>query len=67
MEHMRAATGDVADDLLAHLQAHDVPILVCAPCAKARFIKEEELEDCCKLAPATELIRLACDSAVISL
>lgn len=67
MEHMRAATGDVADDLLAHLQAHNVPILVCAPCAKARFVKAEDLEDCCKLAPATELIRLACDSAVISL
>ena len=26
--HVRAATGDVADDLLAFLQAHEVPILV---------------------------------------
>ena len=29
--HVRAATGDVADDLLAYLQAHEVPILVCTP------------------------------------
>ena len=41
--HVRAATGDVADDLLAYLQAHEVPILVCTPCAKARQIKEEDL------------------------
>lgn len=67
MEHIRAATGDVADDLLAHLQAHDVPILVCTPCAKARFIKEEELAEGFKLALATELIELSCNSAVISL
>ncbi len=67
MAHMKAATGDVADDLLAHLQAHDVPILVCTPCAKARFIQEDDLEESCKLATAMELIRLSCDAAVISL
>ncbi len=67
MENIKAATGDVADDLLAHLQAHEVPILVCTPCAKARFIKEEELAEGFRLAAATELIELSCKSTVISL
>lgn len=67
MENIKAATGDVADDLLTHLQAHEVPILVCTPCAKARFIKEEDLAEGFRLALATELIELSCNSAVISL
>jgi len=67
LDHVRAATGDVADDLLTYLQAHDVPILVCTPCAKARRIEPEDLIDSAKMAPATELIRLSCESAVISL
>jgi len=67
MEHMKAATGDIADDLLAHLQAHEVPILVCTPCANARFIKEEDLEESCRLAPATELFELSENATVISL
>lgn len=65
--HVRAATGDVADDLLTYLQAHEVPILVCTPCAKARKIDESELIDGARMAPASEMIHLACDSAVISL
>ena len=65
--HVRAATGDIADDLLAHLQAHGVPILVCTPCANARRVKEDELIDGARMAPASELIQLACDAAVISL
>lgn len=65
--HLRAATGDVADDLIAYLQAHEVPILVCTPCARARRISEEELIEGARMAPATELIHAACDAAVISL
>lgn len=67
IKHMRAATGDVADDLLTYLQAYEVPILVCTPCAEARKIKKEDLIESARMAPATELIQLACDSAVISL
>lgn len=67
IEHVRAATGDVADDLLTYLQAHEVPILVCTPCAKARKITEEDLIEGARMAPASEMINLACDSAVISL
>jgi len=65
--HVRAATGDIADDMLAHLQAHEVPILVCTPCANARKISEDELIEGARMAPATELIHLSCDAAVISL
>lgn len=65
--HVRAATGDVADDLLAYLQAHDVPILVCTPCAKARQIKEEELIEGARMAAASKFINMSCDAAVISL
>ena len=67
VENLRAATGDSADDSLAHLQAHEVPILVCTPCAKSRFIEEEDLEESCRMATAAELIDLACDAATISL
>jgi predicted peroxiredoxin len=66
-ENMRAVTGDSADDSLAHLQAHDVPILVCTPCAKSRFVEEKDLADSCRMATAAELIDIACDSATISL
>jgi predicted peroxiredoxin len=65
--HVRAATGDVADDLLAYLQAHEVPILVCTPCAKARQIKEADLIEGARMATAAEFINMACDAAVISL
>ncbi|MEJ2656631.1 MAG: DsrE family protein, partial [Desulfobacterales bacterium] len=65
--HVRAATGDVADDLLAYLQAYEIPILVCTPCAKARQISEDNLIEGAQLAPATELIHKCCDAAVISL
>ena len=66
-ENLKAATGDSADDSLAHLQAHGVPILVCTPCAKARFIEEKDLADSCRMATAAELIDLSCDAATISL
>jgi predicted peroxiredoxin len=66
-DHLRAATGDVADDLITYLQAHEVPILVCTPCAKARRIEEKDLIEGARLASAAELISLACEAAVISL
>lgn len=66
-DNLRAATGDVADDLITYLQAHDVPILVCTPCAKARRITEEELIDGARMATAAELINRSCDATVISL
>ena len=66
--HVRAATGDVADDLLAFLQAHEVPILVCTPCAKARQIAPEDLIEGARMATAAEFINLSCKAdAVISL
>ena len=67
IENVRAATGDVADDLLAYLQANDVPILVCTPCAKARQITEGDLVEGAKLATAPDMINMACKSTVISL
>lgn len=66
-ENIRAATGDSADDSLAHLQATGVPILVCTPCAKSRFIEEDDLADSCRMATAAELFDFACDAATISL
>ena len=67
LDHVRAATGDIADDLMTYLQAHEVPILACTPCAKARRIREEELIEGARMASAAELIHLACDATVISL
>ena len=67
IEHVRAATGDIADDLLAYLQANEVPILVCTPCAKARQITESDLIEGARLESAATMINMACDSTVISL
>ena len=66
-ENLRAPTGDVADDLLMYLQEFEVPIYVCAPCAKTRQIKEEDLMEGFQMAPATKMWELACKSTTISL
>lgn len=65
--NLRAATGDACDDLLAYLQAHNVPIIACTPCAKARQIAEQDLIESARLGTAAELIQMSCESAVISL
>ncbi len=67
IDNVRAATGDSADDSLAHLQATKVPILVCKPCAESRQISEADLIDGARMGTAVELINLSCDAAVISL
>lgn len=67
IDNLRAATGDIADDLMAHLQAFEVPLLACTPCAKARMISEDELIEGARLAPASELMQLVSNAAVISL
>ena len=65
--HLRAVTGDSADDHLAYLQAHGVPIKVCTPCATARQLEAGNLVDGAELATAPELIRLTCAGAAINL
>jgi predicted peroxiredoxin len=65
--NLRAATGDIADDLMAHLQAFEVPLLACTPCAKARMIAEDDLIEGARFAPASELIQLTNGASVISL
>ena len=67
IDNLRAATGDVADDLMTYLQANEVPILACIPCAKARRVTEDDLIEGVRMAAASELIKLACDATVISL
>jgi sulfur relay (sulfurtransferase) complex TusBCD TusD component (DsrE family) len=67
IDHLRAATGDIADDLMTYLQANEVPILACTPCAKSRGIAEEDLIEGARMATAVELINLCCDATVISL
>jgi len=67
LDYLRAATGDVADDLMTYLQAHEVPILACTPCAKSRKIAEEDLIEGARMATAAELINLSCEATVISL
>lgn len=66
-EHLRAATGDIADNLLAELEAKEVPLLVCTPCAKTRQITEDQLLPNARYAKAPELIQLASEGSVISL
>ena len=65
--HLRAATGDSADDHLSYLQEYEVPILVCTPCAVSRKITEQDLVAGARMATGAELIDLACNGAVISL
>jgi predicted peroxiredoxin len=65
--NVKAATGDSADDHIAYLQEFGVPIYVCTPCAKSRQITEADLIPGAKMALGSELIKLACESTVISL
>jgi len=67
IDNLRAATGDIADDLMTYLQANEVPVLACTPCAKARGILESDLIEGARMGTAVELIKLACDATVISL
>ncbi len=67
LDNLRAATGDIADDLMTYLQANEVPILACTPCAKSRRIEEEDLIDGARMGTAIELIHLSSDASVISL
>ena len=67
LDNVRAATGDIADDLMTYLQAKNVPVIACTPCAKARGISEDDLIEGARMGTAVELINLACDAAVISL
>jgi predicted peroxiredoxin len=66
VEHLRAATGDSADDHLTFLQEYDVPLLVCSPCAVTRQIQEADLVRGARFAKGDELIDLADDSTVLS-
>lgn len=65
--HVRAATGDSADDSLTYLQAHKVPVIACIPCAKARQITEADLIEGARMGTAAELIQMSVNAAVISL
>ncbi|MCB2182093.1 MAG: DsrE family protein [Desulfobulbaceae bacterium] len=67
INHLQAATGDVADDLMTYLQAHNVPLIACTPCAKSRQISKADLIEGARMGSAVELINLCCDAAVISL
>lgn len=67
LDNLKAATGDVADDLMTYLQAHEVPVLACTPCAKARGIGESDLIEGARMGTAAELIQLSCNAVVISL
>lgn len=66
-DHLKAATGDVADDLLAYLQEYEVPIYACTPCAKSRQISETDLIKGAQMGTAVKMIEMACNSTVISL
>jgi sulfur relay (sulfurtransferase) complex TusBCD TusD component (DsrE family) len=57
----------VAEDLMTYLQANEVPVLACTPCAKARGVTEKDLTDGARMGTAVELIHLSCDATVISL
>jgi uncharacterized protein involved in oxidation of intracellular sulfur len=65
-EHLRAATGDSADDHLNYLQEYEVPLLVCTPCAVTRQIGEADLIKGARMAKGDEMIDLACSSTVLS-
>ncbi len=67
LTHVKAVTGDSADDLMTHLQAKGVAVIACTPCAKSRDIKEEDLIEGARFGTAVELINLCCDAATISL
>ena len=66
-DNLKAATGDSADDHIAYLQAHGIPIYVCTPCAQARRIGDNDLIEGARMGTAVELIKLTDEATVISL
>lgn len=66
-DHLKAATGDAADDHITYLQEYGVPILVCTPCAKSRMITADDLIKGARMATGDELIKLSCSGGVVSL
>jgi len=68
IKNLKAVTGDVAEELMAYLQTHKVPLLACTPCAGARQISADDLIEGARMSTAVELIEICCDdAAVISL
>ena len=66
VEHLRAATGDSADDHLHYLQEYGVPLLVCTPCAVTRGVTADDLIAGARMGKGDELIDLMEGSAVLS-
>jgi predicted peroxiredoxin len=67
-DHIKAATGDSADDHLTYIQEFGIPVLACTPCAASRLIEAADLIDGARMATGGELIELSCQStAVLSL
>ena len=67
LEHVRAATGDIADDLMTYLEANGVDILASTPCAKSRKIAGEDLIEGARMGTAAERIQRCGDATVTSL
>lgn len=66
-DNLRAATGDIAADLMTFLVDFEVPIMACTPCAKAQGIAEADMVRTGRYESAKALIEMAADHAVISL
>lgn len=64
--HVRAATGDNADDHISYLQEFNVPILVCTPCAVSRHITAADLIQGARMATAVEFVELSDTHTVVS-
>jgi predicted peroxiredoxin len=65
-ERTRIPTGDGMLDQIKELQAKQVKILVCKPCAEARMIAAEDLPPSFEISTAATLIDLAAESKVFS-
>ena len=66
LDNVKAPTGDEAGGYLDFLIEKGVPIMVCTPCANARFLDPEEFVKGAKLETGMTLIDLAAESRVFS-
>lgn len=65
-EKVRIPTGDAMIDQIKELQAKQVKILVCTPCAASRQISADDLPQCFEMSTAAVLIDLSVEAKVYS-
>ncbi len=59
LQEVKAVGLPPAGDVIAFLKDHDLSVIVCSPCAKARGIGEDDLVEYARMGGAGDMARMA--------